>query len=544
MRETLSHAFPSPADIPAEHRLPGPVDQRVILIDGVLEPWEGPVREVLSAICIRDAQGGVAPAVIGSYPRAGVAEAGRALAAAVAAWDDGRGEWPTMTVAARIACMRDFTRRMVARRDEIVRLIMWEIGKSISDSRKEFDRTVAYIKATVDALRDLDNASSRFQIVEGTIGQVRRTPLGVVLCMGPYNYPLNETFATLIPALIMGNTVVFKPPTFGLLLFAPLLEAFRDAFPKGVINTVYGAGAEVVPHLLDTGRINVLTLIGSSKVADHLKKLHPKVNRLRAILGLDAKNAAIVLPDADLDLAVKECLAGALSFNGQRCTALKMLIVHRSIAAPFLDRFSAELDRLKVGMPWEPDVAVTPLPNVDKVREMAAYVADAVAKGARVVNAGGGAHTADLGGTLFRPALVYPVAEGMRLYREEQFGPVVPVMAYDDIETALDYVITSDHGQQVSVFGNDPAEIGRLVDPLVNQVCRVNINCQCQRGPDVFPFTGRKDSAEGTLSVSDALRSFSIRSMVAAKHTPASEKLLDAIVQGHQSNFISTRFIF
>ena len=93
----------------------------------------------------------------------------------------------------------------------------------------------------------------------------------------------------------------------------------------------------------------------------------------------------------------------------------------------------------------------------------------------------------------------------MKLYREEQFGPVIPVMPFDDIETALDYVITSDHGQQVSIFGSDPDQIGALVDPLVNQVCRVNINCQCQRGPDVFPFAGRKDSAEGTLSVTDAL---------------------------------------
>jgi len=138
---------------------------------------------------------------------------------------------------------------------------------------KEFDRTIAYIVATIEALKELDNNGSRFVVAEGTIGQVRRTPLGVVLCMGPYNYPLNETFATLIPALIMGNTVLLKPPRFGVLLFYPLLEAFRNAFPKGVINTVYGNGAGVVPALLGSGKVNVLTLIGSSKVADHLKKL-------------------------------------------------------------------------------------------------------------------------------------------------------------------------------------------------------------------------------------------------------------------------------
>jgi glyceraldehyde-3-phosphate dehydrogenase (NADP+) len=536
----LRQLFPTADAIPPEHARGAPLHQNVSLVGGVLKPWHGDNVPVVSPIRLRDDKGELVPVVLGSVPQGGLAEAEDALAAAVAAYDSGRGVWPTMTVAERIACMQDFAKQMVARRREVVELLMWEIGKSFADSEKEFDRTVDYIRATIDALRDLDNNSSRFVVAEGTIGQIRRTPLGVVLCMAPYNYPLNETFATLIPALIMGNTLLFKPPRFGLLLFAPLLEAFASAFPKGVINTVYGKGQEVVPYLLGSGKVNTLTLIGSSNVADHLKKLHPKTNRLRAILGLDAKNAAIVLADADLDLAVKECLLGALSFNGQRCTALKMLMVDSAVVDEFLRRFVAELAKLKVGMPWEAGVNITPLPEPDKTAYMRQCVDDAVAKGARVVNEGGGAYC----DTFFYPAVVYPVREGMKLYREEQFGPVVPVMPFDDLETALDYVITSEHGQQVSIFSSSPERIGTLVDPLVNQVCRVNINCQCQRGPDIFPFTGRKDSAEGTLSVTDALRSFSIRSMIAAKQTDASKKLLDEIVQKHESKFIHTRFIF
>ena len=537
--EYLKQLFPRENEIPEEHRLRAPVHQRAYLIDGTLRTWNGRSQPVLSPICVRK-NGSLEQVEIGSYPQAGEAEAEEALAAAVDAYDSGRGTWPTMSVAERIACMQNFTKQMIARKRDIVSLIMWEIGKSLPDSEKEFDRTVDYIRATIEALKEQDNNNSRFIIVEGTIGQIRRTPLGVVLCMGPYNYPLNETFATLIPALIMGNTVVFKPPKFGALLFHPLLEAFRSAFPKGVLNTVYGRGATVVPQLLGSGKVNVLTLIGSSKVADHLKKLHPKVHRLRAILGLDAKNAAVVLPDADIELAAKECLLGSLSFNGQRCTALKMLIVHRSIAEPFLRRFAEGLGKLKVGMPWEKGVSITPLPELGKVAYLTECVEDAKKKGARVVNEGGGVSCK----TFFYPAVVYPISDGMKLYREEQFGPVVPVMPFEDLETALEYVITSEHGQQVSIFGSSPEQIGSLVDPLVNQVCRVNINCQCQRGPDVFPFTGRKDSAEGTLSVTDALRSFSIRSMIAAKQTDASTQLLDTIVQEHKSKFINTRFIF
>lgn len=537
--QLLQH-FPTPDGIPAEQRLDAPVHQRSSLVSGQMVEWNGPCKTVLSPVCTRDpASGDVRQVEIGSYPVMGEAESDAALDAAVAAYANGRGEWPTMAVADRIACMHEFVRQMLAQRELIVKLIMWEIGKSLADSRKEFDRTVEYIQATIEALKELDNGSSRFVIAEGTIGQIRRTPLGVVLCMGPYNYPLNETFATLIPALLMGNTVVFKPPQYGTLLFHPLLEAFRTAFPKGVINTIYAPGAVVVPRLLATGRVNVLALIGSSKVADHLKKQHPKSHRLRAILGLDAKNAAIILPDADIELTVKECLLGTLSFNGQRCTALKMLIVHRSIVDAFLRRFTEELAKLKVGMPWESGVAITPLPGLHRTAYMTEALADAQAQGARIVNDGGGAFCQ----TLFYPAVVYPVREGMKLYREEQFGPLIPVMPFDDIETALDYVITSDHGQQVSIFGSDPDQIGALVDPLVNQVCRVNINCQCQRGPDVFSFAGRKDSAEGTLSVADALRAFSIRSMVAAKQTEPSKQLLNAIVQNHKSKFINTGFI-
>lgn len=536
----LAQIFPTAEAIPSKYRLGWPLHQRTILINGELRQWNGPFHTVFSPVHTRAADGSLQPIEVGSYPVTTASESLDALNAAVDAHAAGTGLWPTMSVHQRITHVQDFTRRLVEKRDLIVNLIMWEIGKSAVDSAKEFDRTIDYIRQTIDALKELDNNNSRFQAVEGTIAQIRRAPLGVVLCMGPYNYPLNETFTTLIPALIMGNVILFKPPKFGTLLFAPILEAFRDAFPAGVVNTVYGRGEEVVPPLMASGLVHVLALIGSSRVADKLKKLHPKTNRLRAVLGLDAKNAAIILPDADLDLTVKECVLGSLSFNGQRCTALKTILVHQSIAETFLSKFSAALEELRVGMPWEDGVFITPLPDRNKPRYLEECLEDAKEKGATIRNLHGGESCE----SLFVPALVYPVNERMRLYREEQFGPVVPVVPFDDVEAALAYVESSDYGQQVSIFGSDADTIATLVDPLVNQVCRVNINCQCQRGPDVFPFTGRKDSAEGTLSVSDALRAFSIRTMVAAKATPASKALLDDIVLGHKSAFINTRFIF
>ncbi len=531
--------FPAENEIPEAFQLKQAIHQREYLVNGQMRQWDGTTHEVLSPVYVRT-NGELQRKVIGSYPLTTSTEAMEALDAAVKAYDNGRGEWPTMSIGDRIRCMENFISKMLEKKEEVVNLLMWEIGKSLADSNKEFDRTVEYIYDTIDALKDMDRASSRFVIEQGIVGQIRRSPLGVVLCMGPFNYPLNETYTTLIPAILMGNTILFKPPKHGTLLHYPMLEAFRTCFPKGVVNTIYGRGNSVVPSLMQSGKINVLTLIGSSKVADQLKKMHPKVNRLRAVLGLDAKNAGIILKNADLELAVKECILGSLSFNGQRCTAIKIIFVHRSIANRFTKRLAEEVAKLKYGMPWEKGVALTPLPEPNKPAYLTECVEDAIANGAQVVNEGGG----QVHESFFYPAVLYPVNERMKIYREEQFGPVIPVVPFDDIEEPIEYVINSDHGQQVSIFGTNTNQLAALIDPLVNQVSRVNINAQCQRGPDTFPFTGRKDSAEGTLSVEDALRSFSIRTVIATKMTEENKEILNEIVEDNKSKFLSTKFIF
>lgn len=538
LADKIQAIFPEESSIPADFQLEAAIHQTEYLIDGELRHWEGPTQESFSSIYLKT-DTGFAPKLIGSFPLLTEKEALAALEAAGSAYDYGRGPWPTMSVAERIECVKDFAYRMKEKRQDVVKLLMWEIGKSFPDSEKEFDRTIAYIEDTIDALKNLDRTNSRFVLEQGIVGQIRRAPLGITLCLGPTNYPLNETFTTLIPALIMGNTVILKPPRPGVVLYSPLLEAFRDAFPKGVVNTVYGNGREVTPPLMASGRVDALAFIGSSRAATSLKKLHPKPHRLRSILGLEAKNPGIILPCADLDLAVKECILGTLSYNGQRCTALKILFIHTQIIDVFLERFSEAIANLKFGMPWEKGVTITPLPEPAKPKYFTELIEDAQRFGAQIVNQGGGM----VNETFFYPAVMYPVNPEMRLYREEQFGPVIPIVPFDDIEVPIQYIVDSDYGQQVSIFGQDANTISKLIDPLVNQVCRVNINSQCQRGPDTFPFTGRKDSAEGTLSVADALRSFSIRTLVAAKETEVNKSMLTKIVREHQSNFLSTDFI-
>lgn len=531
--------FPKEQDIPQEYRLDGQVENREYLIDGDFYHWKGEMKEVYSPVCLQNADGTLSPKLLGSYPMLSTTEALQALEAAIKAYDGGKGRWAMMPVHDRIEHVEAFVKRMRSQRTEVVKLLMWEIGKNLPDSEKEFDRTVEYIEETIKALKDMDRRAAQFVVEQGVIAQIRRVPLGVTLCMGPYNYPLNETFTTLIPALIMGNTVVFKPAKYGVLLHKPLLEAFRDCFPKGVINIIYGSGRVLAGEIMKTGKVDAFAFIGTSNSASDIKKMHPRPHRLKAVLGLDAKNPAIILPDADLELTVKECITGSLSFNGQRCTALKIIFVHSSIVNQFLELLAKGVNELKAGMPWEKGVQLTPMPEPEKMDFLTDILQDATNKGAKIMNEGGGT----VSQSFFKPAVLYPVNSSMKIYEVEQFGPIVPVISFDDLKTPLEYVHESSYGQQASIFGKNPDKIAHVIDQLVNHVSRINLNTQCQRGPDSFPFNGRKDSAEGTLSIGDALRTFSIRTLVAAKGTEENKTLVKDILISRKSMFLNTDYI-
>jgi glyceraldehyde-3-phosphate dehydrogenase (NADP+) len=523
-------------EVPEVYQIKSLLHQDTYLVGGELKKWSGETSEVYSTISSTEKY---APTLLGTIPTLGESEAIEALDAAVDAYARGQGSWPTMKVVDRIACMENFVTQMKTKREEIVKLLMWEIGKSLPDSEKEFDRTVDYIYDTIEDYKQMDRDSANFKKHQGVNAHIRRGPLGVVLCLGPYNYPLNETFALLIPALIMGNTAVFKPAKHGVLLISPLMEAFRSSFPAGVVNIIYGRGRTVASPIMKTGKVDVLALIGNSTSANALQNQHPKSNRLRLVLGLEAKNPAIVLKDADLDLAINECIAGSTSFNGQRCTALKILYVHEDIVAEFNKRFAAKVDALKFGNPWEAGVKLTPLPEPDKPAYIQGLIDDATAKGAQVINQKGGETTENY----IYPAVLFPVSKDSRVFQEEQFGPVIPIVSFKSIEEPLDDMAESNYGQQVSLFGQDIKTLAPLIDMLVNLVCRVNLNSSCQRGPDVYPFTGRKDSAVATLSVHDALRSFSIRTFVASKDNASNNAILQELLQSKSSNFVSTDYI-
>ena len=368
--------------------------------------------------------------------------------------------------------------------------------------------------------------------VGGILARVRRVAIGIMLCLGPFNYPFNETYATLIPALLVGNVVVMKVPSIGGLAHMLTAEAFAKHLPPGVLNFVTGSGRVTMTPLMQTGHVDVLAFIGGSKAADALIKAHPHPHRLKVFLQLEGKNAGIVLPDADLTVAVDQITVGTTSYNGQRCTAIKLVLVHESVVERFLPLFVASIEALVVGMPWTPKVKITPLPEPGKPRYLQELVADAEVHGAKVVNREGGA----LNGSLMTPAVVFPVNSSMRLWHEEQFGPVIPVAVYRDFDELKAYIRDTPFGQQCAVFTRDEKALGPLLDSLSTAVGRVNVNTQCGRSPDTLPFSGRRSSALGTMSVSEAINAFSIETVLAAKDNDENSRLMNTVAE--HSNFM------
>jgi glyceraldehyde-3-phosphate dehydrogenase (NADP+) len=498
---------------------PPRIEQNHYLINGKLENWSGPVQTVTTPINQKNEQ--EPETHLGHYPLLTSDVAMEVLTSAKSAYREGQGKWPSLHPLERVSAVRQFVSLMKEKRIPVARTLIWEVGKTLSDALNEFDRTVEYIEHTVDFYEAKVKRLTHFQTFDDVMAQIQFSPRGICLCMGPYNYPLNETYSIIIPALLTGNIVIFKPPRLGVLLHQPLLEPLANSFPPGVVNTVYGEGEKVISPLMSSGQIDVLAFIGSSKVADVIKKQHPLPHRLHTILGLEAKNPAIVYQDCDLDNTIAECCSGALSFNGQRCTALKIIFVERAFADKFVSCLAQAVDRMPFGYPWEAEVKLTPLPERKKIEYLEALIDDAVEKGAVTVNALGGHR----GNSCFFPAVLYPVSHTMRIAHEEQFGPIIPVVPFDNLKEVEEYIVASPYGQQLSVFTSNETKVTEVMRTLAQQVSRININSQCQRGPDSLPFTGRKDSAQGVLSIREAIRAFTLPLVVAGKSTSSNNAL-------------------
>jgi len=500
------------------------------------------------------------PTVIGTMPQFTQNQSLRTLQSAVEAWKGGSGTWPQMSLSQRISAIESFIANLQQKRREIIKVLMWEIGKNYKDAEAEFDRTIQFIQKTISYIRSSDEFAPRAwdESHAPTTLYASRAAIGIIMCLGPYNYPLNETYATLIPALLMGNIVILKVPTVGGLVHLLTMEAFAKSLPKGTVQLISGSGRTTMPPLMESGKIDGLAFIGGSRAADRLIKAHPEPHRLKLFLQLEAKNMGIYLPDLfedgmdggnsrDWNNIMGETIAGTLSYNGQRCTALKLLFVPKSHSEEFATILAKKVETLSVGLPWELHDSndrskakysqITPLPNLSRVSYMKELIADAIEKGASIINQRGGDIVGGPESTLMVPAVLHPVTPNMRIYEEEQFGPIIPIAPYNSLEDdVVPYARDGKYGQQVSIFTSavksNALTTAKLIDRFSTIFGKININTQCGRSPDAAPFSGRRSSALGVMSVRDALIEFSIPSVISYKDDGRIESAREEVKRG------------
>ena len=378
-------------------------------------------------------------------------------------------------------------------------LLVKEIGKPLQDAESEVERTADSLRfCAEEGKRIFGESMFGDSVPDGTkkkLGIICREPIGTVLAIAPSNYPLNLASAKIGPAFAAGNTVVLKPPTQGSIVGLHFAELFRLAgLPDGALNVVTGKGSEIGDALVTHPDINMISFTGSAETGEAISK---KAGMVRLSMELGGKDPMIVLEDADLEKAVKAAVSGAFSFAGERCTAVKRVLVHEKIKDQFMKRLVAETKKVKHGDPSKTGIDVGPLfdkPSADKVRGL---IDEAVAKGAKIKCGGKNK------GLYFEPTILDNVSLDMQIAWVEQFGPVLPVIKVKSLDEAIKIANKSEYGLQADVFTNDINKAFYAAFKL--EAGTVQINGKSSRGPDHFPFGGVKHSGIGREGIKYAV---------------------------------------
>ena len=387
-------------------------------------------------------------------------------------------------------------------------MIAREVGKPIVDSRIEVDRAVGVFRLAAEEVRLLVGESypaDAYPLPPGNEERVlftQRDPIGVVVAISPFNFPLNLLTHKVAPALAAGNPVVVKPTSAAPYTALRLAEHIAAAgLPSGTLNVVIGPGGAVGATLIEHPRTRLVTFTGSTSVGLGIAERAAKGAK-RVILEMGGMDPFIVLEDAPLDSTVAAAARGAFTYSGQVCTASKRLLVAESVA----DRFSAALaeraGQLKVGPALEESTQVGPLIDAASVDRMDELVGDARSHHATVLT-GGERPTDRRGGHFFLPTVLDHVPESARIAREEPFGPVVPIMRFRDDDEAIRIANGTPYGLQSAIYTNDLRRAFRFARRI--RAGGVHINDPTTLRWDALPFGGIKESGLGREGVRSAM---------------------------------------
>jgi glyceraldehyde-3-phosphate dehydrogenase [NAD(P)+] len=379
-------------------------------------------------------------------------------------------------------------------REEIVNVLMKEAGKAYNSANGEITATIERLRLSMEDSRKIMGEYIPGDWSSDTtrkIALVIREPLGVVLGISPFNYPVYTSIAKILPALLSGNSVIIKPPSSDPISLLMCAEIFRKVgVPAGTIQVITGSGSVAGDYLIENNGINMVSFTGSTTVGKHiaqvagLKKIH---------LELGGKGTAIILDDADLDLAAKECVKGSLELAGQRCDAISRILIVNSIADRFYEKIREHLKDYKFGNPLNNGVNIGPVINEKAAERIDSMVQDAIKKGAKIITGG------KYKNSYYEPTVLEDVSLESAIATEETFGPVITMIRVKDEEEAIAVANKSNYGLDSAVFTNDFYRVWRIVKAL--QVGNVTLNGAPSHGTAYFPFGGVKDSGAGKEGV-------------------------------------------
>ncbi|MFU2221417.1 NADP-dependent glyceraldehyde-3-phosphate dehydrogenase [Streptococcus pluranimalium] len=413
--------------------------------------------------------------------------------------------WRALSYVERAAYLHKAADILVRDAEKIGAVLSKEVAKGYKAAVSEVIRTAEIVRYAAE-----EGVRMEGEVLEGgsfdaaskkKIAIVRREPLGLVLAISPFNYPVNLAGSKIAPALISGNVVALKPPTQGSISGLLLAEVFAEAgLPAGVFSTITGRGSVIGDYIVEHGAVNFINFTGSTPIGERIGKM---AGMRPIMLELGGKDSAIVLKDADLEKAAKNIVDGAFGYSGQRCTAVKRVLVQEEIADELVEIIREKVLTLTVGNP-EDDADITPLIDSGAADFVEGLINDAVEKGAEVKT------EIKREGNLICPVLFDKVTTDMKLAWEEPFGPVLPVIRVKSVEEAIEISNQSEYGLQASVFTNDFPLAFSIAEQL--EVGTVHINNKTQRGTDNFPFLGAKKSGAGVQGVK-----YSIEAMTSVK---------------------------
>jgi glyceraldehyde-3-phosphate dehydrogenase [NAD(P)+] len=404
------------------------------------------------------------------------------------------------TILQRVEWLESIADGIEARKEELAEVIVREAGKPISSARGEVDSAAERFRRAAGEARELQGDH-----VEGTTAGhedwkaiVRPEPVGTVLCITPYNYPLATTALQVAPALAAGNSVVLKPSTKTPVSSAILTEVVAEAgVPDGGFNFVPGYGSEIGDALAGDDRVNAIAMTGSSRAGKRVARESGMVN-LHMELGGNAP--AIVFADADVDEAAGACAKGSFKYAGQRCSAVSRVLAHEDVHDEVVDAIEAEMNDYQRGDLFDEDTSFSPLISEDQADWVEELVEDAVDRGATLVRGG------ERDGQYFEPTLLADVPHDARILHEEQFGPVAVVAAVEDEPEALELANRGNLGLDAAVFTSDYDRAMEFADRI--EAGAVRINGAPSHGLGDVPFGGVKDSGIGREGIGYTIEEF------------------------------------